>query len=208
MNINMLFSDKILTSRIQERLPELFYIAELKSSRAGRVGMEVGSAREKIVIALLIYKFGQENIDTDIPITEPEVDVRLLGDPLSIKTITGRKLGGVKIVWTVDAEQALRFSLDYTPKCGMLLVQVNWDDLGGVFFFQASAQGETMQRIGRQNYIKLPKTGTNPRGVEISVEALEMLARHPQSQNIPIRWHRKTVDYNPYDRWLGLWRKD
>ena len=158
MNINMLFSYKILTSRIQERLPELFYIAELKSSRAGRVGMEVGSAREKIVIALLIYKFGQENIDTDIPITEPEVDVRLLGDPLSIKTITGRKLGGVKIVWTVDAEQALRFSLDYTPKCGMLLVQVNWDDLGGVFFFPASAQGETMQRIGRQNYIKLPKT--------------------------------------------------
>lgn len=77
MEIATLFADKALVSRIQERLPELFYIAELESSRAGKVGMEVGSARERIVIALLIYKFGQENIDTDIPITQPEVDVRL-----------------------------------------------------------------------------------------------------------------------------------
>jgi len=34
----------------------------------------------------------QENVDTEIAITEPEVDVRVHGDPLSIKTITGRKL--------------------------------------------------------------------------------------------------------------------
>jgi len=131
MSIAPLFADKVLTAKIQERLPELFYIAELESSRAGKVGMEVGSARERIVIALLIYKFGQENVDTEIAITEPEVDVRVHGDPLSIKTITGRKLGGVKIIWTVDAEQALRFSQEYTPKCDVLLVQVNWDNRGG-----------------------------------------------------------------------------
>ena len=208
MSIVTLFADKVLTSRIQKRLPELFYIAELESSRAGKVGMEVGSARERITIALLIYKFGQENIDTDIPITEPEVDVRVLGDQLSIKTITGRKLGGVKIIWTVDAEQALRFSQEYVPKCDILLVQVNWDDQGGLFFFPISAQREIMQLMGRQHYIKLPKAGTNPRGVEISAEALEMLTRHSQSQVIPIKWYRKKVDYNPYERWLELWRRD
>jgi len=65
-----------------------------------------------------------------------------------------------------------------------------------------------MQQIGRQSYVKLPKAGTNPRGVEISAEALEMLAKHPQSQMIPIQWLRKRVDYNPYDRWLGLWKRD
>jgi len=170
--------------------------------------MEVGSARERIVIALLIYKFGQENIDTDIPITQPEVDVRVHGTPLSIKTISGRRLGGVKIVWTVDAEQALRFSQEYTPKCDILLVQVNWGNRGGFFFFPASAQRDVLQRIGRQNYIKLPKPGTNPRGVEISAEALDLLVEHSQSQMIPIQWSHKKVDYNPYDRWLELWEKD
>jgi hypothetical protein len=208
MSIVPLFADTVLTARIQERLPELFYIAELESSRAGKVGMEVGSPRERIVIALLIYKFGQENVDTEIAITESEVDVRVHGDPLSIKTITGRKLGGVKIIWTVDAEQALRFSQEYTPKCDVLLVQVNWDGQGGFFYFPVSAQRDTMRQIGRQNYIKLPKVGTNPRGVEISAEALEMLVKHPQSQVVPIQWFRKRVDYNPYDRWLELWKKD
>jgi len=51
--------------------------------------MEVGSLRERIIVALLIYKFGEENVKTDIPITEPEVDVKLFNQPISIKTITG-----------------------------------------------------------------------------------------------------------------------
>ena len=51
--------------------------------------MEVGSVREKIIIALLIYKFGEENTKTDISITESEVDVALFNNPISIKTISG-----------------------------------------------------------------------------------------------------------------------
>ena len=48
MNITDIFTDQTLVSKIQKRLPELFYLAELESSRAGKVGMEVGSVREKI----------------------------------------------------------------------------------------------------------------------------------------------------------------
>ncbi len=44
-----IFSDKNLTAKIQKRLPHLFQLAELDSSRAGKVGMEVGSVREKEV---------------------------------------------------------------------------------------------------------------------------------------------------------------
>ena len=58
--------------------------------------MEVGSVREKIIIALLIYKFGKENVETEIPITEPEVDVKLFGNPVSIKTIYGNRIQGVQ----------------------------------------------------------------------------------------------------------------
>lgn len=86
-----IFEDDKLVRKIQKRLPYLFQIAELESSRAGKTGMEVGSAREKIIAALLIYKFGEENVETEIPITQPEVDVKLFGKPVSIKTIRGLK---------------------------------------------------------------------------------------------------------------------
>ena len=82
-----IFEDKRLLNRIKNKLPYSFQLAELKSSRAGKIGMEVGSPREWIVIALLIYKFGEANVETEIPITEPEVDVKLFGEPISIKTI-------------------------------------------------------------------------------------------------------------------------
>jgi hypothetical protein len=42
MNISELFTDQSLVAKIQKRLPVLFYLAELESSRAGKVGMEVG----------------------------------------------------------------------------------------------------------------------------------------------------------------------
>ena len=98
-----IFEDKELIGKIKRRLPYFYQLAELESSRAGKIGMEVGSVREKIMVALLIYKFGESNIKTDIPIIEPEIDVELFGQPLSIKTITGTGLSGVKLVWTVDA---------------------------------------------------------------------------------------------------------
>lgn len=44
MDIAELFQDSIVVKRIQRRLPGLFHLAELESSRAGRIGVEVGSA--------------------------------------------------------------------------------------------------------------------------------------------------------------------
>lgn len=123
-----IFEDEALIVKIQKRLPYLFELAELESSRAGKVGMEVGSLREKIIIALLIYKFGEKNVETEIPITEPEVDVKLFGYPISIKTVTGKNLNGIKLIWTVDPLKAKEFSKKYTPSCDILLIQINWDN--------------------------------------------------------------------------------
>lgn len=96
-----IFEDEPLVEKIKKRLPYLFQLAELESSRAGRIGMEVGSLRERIIVALLIYKFGEANVETEIAITEPEVDVRLFGQPVSIKTITRKGFSGVKLIWIV-----------------------------------------------------------------------------------------------------------
>ena len=126
-----LFSDNRLVLRIKNKLPKLFHIAELESSRAGKIGMEVGSAREKVIIALLIYKYGKEKVNTNIPLTEAETDVIVNNIPYSIKTITGN--GGVKAVWTVDSSSAANFIDNYMPKCHIILIQINWGYKKGGF---------------------------------------------------------------------------
>ena len=82
-----IFTDKNLVEKIKKRLPYLFQLAESESSRAGKTGMEVGSVRERIIVALLIYKFGEANVETEIPITESEVDVKLFGEPVSVRLL-------------------------------------------------------------------------------------------------------------------------
>jgi len=203
-----IFEDEKLVKRIKNKLPYLFQLAELESSRAGKVGMEVGSLREKIIIALLIYKFGEENVETEIPITEPEVDVKLFGKPISIKTITGKSLSGVKLIWTVDAQKAREFRESYYPHCDILLVQINWGSTGGFYYIPLEAQRKLFDRIGRNRYIKLPKLGTNPRGVEITKDALTTLVNDDLSRSIEIRWRKTKIDYNPYKRWVDHWKED
>ncbi len=126
--IKKLLTDKDTVTKIQNKLPKLFQMAELESSRAGKIGMEVGSLRERILVALMIYKFGEKNVETEIPITEPEVDVKVFNNPISIKTITGQSFSGVKLIWTVDAESAVNFREHYKPGCDMLFVQINWKE--------------------------------------------------------------------------------
>ena len=60
--LEQLFSDKKVIRTVKERMPDLFQLAEVDSSRTGKLGMEVGSVRERVVIALLIYKFGEESV--------------------------------------------------------------------------------------------------------------------------------------------------
>lgn len=202
-----IFEDSALIEKIKRRLPYLFQLAELESSRAGKTGMEVGSVREKIVVALLIYKFCEANVETEIPITEPVVDARLFGKPVSIKTITGKGFSGVKLIWTVDAQKAKEFRESYYPNCDILLVQINWDDLGGFYYIPLEVQKRLFDRIGKENYVKLPKPGTNPRGVEITKEALSSLVENSETRSIRINWQRTKIDFNPYKRWVDLWRE-
>jgi len=203
-----IFEDEKLVEKIKRRLPYLFQLAESESSRAGKTGMEVGSVRERIIVALLIYKFGEANVETEIPITEPEVDTKLFGIPVSIKTITGKNFGGVKLIWTVDPQKAKEFRENYNPHCDILLAQINWNDAGGFYYIPLEVQKRLFDKIGRQNYIKLPKPGTNPRGVEITKEALSSLVEDSESKSIVIDWKRTKIDFNAYKRWVDLWRED
>lgn len=201
-----IFEDEELRDRIKRKLPYLFQLAEVEASRAGKVGMEVGSIRERILVALLIYKFGEDNVETEIPITEPEVDAKLFGQPISVKTITGS--GGIKMVWTVDAQKAREFVRSYRPKCDIMLAHIRWNRMGGLYYIPLEVQEEVFRVMGRSGYFKLPKPGTNPRGVEISKRSLSALMSSNKTRSIPIYWSRSKVEYNPYKRWVEYWSKE
>jgi len=207
-NILNLFKEKEIVSKIQIKLPKLFQLAELESQRAGKVGMEVGSLRERIIVSLLIYKFGELNVGTEIPITEPEVDVKLFGNPISIKTKSGTGFSGVKLIWTVDAQNALEFQKTYEPSCEMIYVQINWGNDGGLFYFPLNVQKEIFNNLQRGNYIKLPSLGTNPRGVEMSAIAMQSLLEHPNIYKIKIEWKKEKIKFNAFKRWIDLWAQE
>ncbi|HLC73832.1 MAG TPA: ThaI family type II restriction endonuclease [Candidatus Nanoarchaeia archaeon] len=205
-DIKELFTDNITVSEIQAKLPKLFRIAEIESSRAGKIGMEVGSLREKVIGGLLIYKFGEVNVNTEIPITESETDVILAGKNLSVKTITGN--GGVKAVWTVDAESSKNFIDNYIPKCDILLIQIWWgENKDSLFFIPLNVQKEIFNLLGKEKYLKMPKAGTNPRGVEFSKESIQKMLQHPKTSKIKINWIKQDIPYNVYKRWIDFWKE-
>ena len=170
--------------------------------------MEVGSIRERIIVSLLIYKFSEENVETEIPITEPEVDVLLFDKPISIKTKSGVGYSGVKLIWTVDAENAKEFLNNYVPSCDMIFVHINWDNEGGLYHFPLDVQLKVFKLLGKEKYIKLPRPGTNPRGVEISSKALQTLVEHENSNRIMIDWKKEELKYNAFKRWVELWEQE
>lgn len=208
---NKLFDDTLIVKRVKNKLPHLFQLAELESSRNGKIGMEIGSVRERILIALLMYKFGIDIVDPDIPITAPEVDVIVQNTPLSIKTMTTNsdRWSSVKLIWTVDAQKALEFKNTYIPSCDMLMAKIHWNGNGKLLLFSKESQINILNQIGRDRYIKLPKENTNARGVEISPEALLMLENCQDTRCIDIKFRREKIDYREvYTKWLDAWREE
>lgn len=199
-----LFTNKSTVQKIQQKLPKLFRIAEIESSRAGKIGMEVGFLRERVISGLLIHEFGADSIDTNIPSTEPEIDIRVFGRDLSIKTITGN--GGVKAVWTVDAKSSENFISNYKPKCDIILVQTWWDKRRDSFFLiPLEVQKNVFDLLGRSRYLKMPKAGTNPRGVEFSKDALDTMLHHKKTLKISIDWVKENLKYDVFKRWVDMW---
>lgn len=82
----------------------------------------------------------------------------------------------------------------------MMFTQIVWNDHGGLFLIPLDVQIETIKNLGRETYIKLPSLGTNPRGVEITSQALQILVNHPSTYKIDINWIRKEITFNPFKR--------
>jgi hypothetical protein len=202
------FRDPDFIEFTQKGLPHLFQLAEMESRRGGGgAGMEVGTLREQILVALLIRYFGRENISVG-RITLSEMDVSVFGLPISIKTITKTTFSGVKAVWTVDSKAITRYILAYKPECSILLVRIHKNGGEGSFHFIPLEVHQTIfEQFGRDRFFKIPPLDTNPRGVEFDKDALASMALHPNSVFFPIQWTRTDIDFDIYHRWVEAWKE-
>jgi hypothetical protein len=205
-NIEDLFINKEYITIIRKKLPKLFDIAGIESSRAGKIGMQVGSLRETVLISLLFYAFGEDNVNADFAITTSEKDVEVNGNPISIKTITEN--GSIKASWTVDAGSATKFIEAYKPTIDILLAQIFWNkEKGGLFLIPKEVQLAVFNKLGRANYLKMPKADTNPRGIEFTKEAIDEMLRSNKAKKILINWTKGAQNYNVYERWIDYWKE-
>ena len=108
--------------------------------------------------------------------------------------------------WTVDAQKAREFVDSYIPKTDLLLVQIAWNRKGALSYIPLETQHRVLGSMGREEYLKLPKPGTNPRGVEISKTALAKLLNDRGTKSAEIEWKRSDVEYDPYQRWVEYWK--
>lgn len=208
--INKIFNDEGTISKIKAKLPYLFQLAEVDCSRDWKLWMEIWSARERILVALLIHLFWTNNVNTEIPITENEIDVEVYNIPLSIKTATGRNITWFKLIWTSDNEKVVEFIENYTPSCDILYAHINRDTLSWwLYLLRKEWQLDIFNEMWNDLYLKKPTPGTNSRWVEISKEALNKVILHETTKKIPITWRRnENINYNAYDRRVDLWNED
>jgi hypothetical protein len=207
--IQRLLDDPVLMEQVKSKLPALFLIANKECSKNNKLGMEVGTTREKIIIALLIHLFGSTNA---IPnnITEQELDVTFFGERFSIKTFstkTSSTVAEVKVSWTADTQSASNFYNNYSPSCHMLLVHICWGYTGAIYYIPLDVQRAIMSEVGRSNYLKPPTPGRNTRGSTIPQRIVRRLITHHDTIKIGINWSISDVEHNPYARWLNEWEE-
>lgn len=190
-------------------LPTLFNRVDKENRRGNKLNMGVGFARERILVALLMYIYGTDSVRFPSKIS-PEMDVKVNGHPVSIKTKTGPGNAGVKLVWTSDRIKINEFYSSYMPSSELLYVNIIWGSIGRFYLIPLSAQREIYNELTPEGYIKLPREGTNSRGVEIAYKAMEKLQSHSATRFIKILWKKDAFllgeeDWTPYSRWIESW---
>ena len=88
----------------------------------------------------------------------------------------------------------------------MILVQIFWNkNKGGLFYIPLKVQQEIFKKLGKDSYLKMPKPGTNPRGVEFSKKAIQEMIKHNDTLKISINWLRESINYDSYQKWVEEW---
>ena len=211
VRMNLTFGEELFVppykDRIMQTLPILFTRVDLENRRGQKLNMGVGFARERVLIALLMHVYGESSIEFPTPLSS-EMDVIVNQNPVSIKTKMGTGYSGIKLVWTSDRIKIEKFYSTYIPRSEFLYVNINWWSTGKFCLIPLRVQQEIFDELKPSGYMKLPRVGTNSRGVEIAHQAMNKLVSHSETLSLDIRWNKETTipeEWTPYRQWLELW---
>lgn len=199
--IKDLLTNKDKVKSFAKKLPIAFERAdnEMPSNPA------VGLLREHIIIGYFISELG-ENLVQVPKGNEKGFDATICGQELSIKTLKGPSLGGLKLVWTSDQEKAEKERDNYYPDIDIFFVFINWNEnKESVFYIPVDVQVEIFKKMGKDSYHKSVR-GTNNRGIEIKPLALKELLVHKNTSKCNVNWIRQGINYTPYERWEKFWK--
>lgn len=196
------FNNQLFTSLVKNNLPKLFKKAEIESMRGGKIGMEVGVLRERILIALLLKSFGDKNVKFDFSSTDNSKDTQVFDDVLSIKTFMNNGYGGIKVFWASDNKTVMNAVSNYVPQNHLLISNINWGTKnGGLYLIDLETQIEIFNNIGVEKYLKI--NNGNNRGISIQTEVLKTLLSHKKTKRIIVNWEDPKLNYNIYERWIN-----
>ena len=187
--------------RIRNKLPPAFEMVQQQAS-----GPEVGVLREGVLIGMFMAFLGEDRILPNTNAVEADVDCYVNDVSLSIKTITGKNLGGIRIKWTSDQEKAREFIDSFSPECDLLIVRIVWEAEGRISYIPVEAQQKAFGNLGIK-YLDY-RQGTNTRGINLSREALTILEDDKDSVVLPVEWFKSIQPQSRYDRWVSYWQDE
>lgn len=192
---------------LKEELPVLFHTTEIDFRRGDRVRVGLGSARKREIIDLIEKLYGDRTIEYPNS-TYPSYDVKLCGEPIQVRTKSSAGYSGVQLSWVSGNENISRFIENFEPKYDILYVNIIPNQNGGYFAITQKAQQETFELLGPDKFFTVPKKSKNPRGVTLSAEAMKHMQKHKDTLKMTVFGERdSSIDenYNPYERWVGMW---
>jgi hypothetical protein len=190
--ITSAFNDPDFKKMVQENLPKLFKEARAEAETYSNI-MAVGSHRKKKIIGLLIKFLGSTKVDDVFSTRMSELDIRIDNLEISIKTISNNN--ALKITWTTEAKKVAILMKEYIPRYDIILARINWNmkdvyQPSGLFFISKDAQIKILEKLGRDNYIKPPKEGTNAKGMRLTKQAFEELITDDEALHIDVDWKK------------------
>lgn len=165
----------------QQKLIFLYSLSQSECMRNGKLGPEVGNARENDQKAVL--KFYLPDLNYDIPNKLPQ-DFELDGERISQKHVTGKAgSGSVKAKWTSDETMANAYIAemlvgDPTTFTHMLVTYIDpLKKMITVFGFDSGTICSTVMELKEKSFTHC--AGTNCRGVEYSKLMMKKLISVP-----------------------------
>ena len=184
------FDDTRFKKMVSEKLPRLFYEANIRAKQYGTPFI-VANFRKQIIKELLLEYFGKNRVEFIPQMKMPGIDVIIDSNFISIKTVTNNN--PVKVIWGSDRKKMNKKMEDFSPQCCILLARINWEmkdnyQPSGLFLISQLTQEKIFEKMGIQMYLNPPREGTNSRGVPLSQVALMALLHDEGTKIINVDW--------------------